>query len=142
MKAYLDHVGIAVSDLAASLAFFRDALDLEVAGAEDVTSQRVRAHFLHAGRSSLELLEATAPDSTIAKYVARRGPGLHHVAVEVEGVWRSESVAVKRSIIGAVTGSMGVEVGDVGAARAAPGLRAEPRGAHRGGASITGAASV
>ncbi|MFN7980826.1 MAG: methylmalonyl-CoA epimerase [Vicinamibacterales bacterium] len=84
MKAYLDHVGIAVSDLAASLAFFRDALDLEVAGAEDVTSQRVRAHFLHAGRSSLELLEATAPDSTIAKYVARRGPGLHHITLRVD----------------------------------------------------------
>lgn len=84
MKAYLDHVGIAVSDLAASLAFFRDALDLEVDGSEDVTSQRVRAHFLHAGRSSLELLEATAPDSAIAKYIAKRGPGLHHITLRVD----------------------------------------------------------
>ena len=84
MKAYLDHVGIAVSDLTASLAFFRDALDLEVDGSEDVTSQRVRAHFLHAGRSSLELLEATAPDSAIAKYIAKRGPGLHHITLRVD----------------------------------------------------------
>lgn len=84
MKAYLDHVGIAVSDLSASLAFFRDALDLEVDGSEDVASQRVRAHFLHAGRSSLELLEGTAPDSPIAKYVAKRGPGLHHITLRVD----------------------------------------------------------
>jgi len=45
MKAYLDHIGIAVADLGASLAFFRDALGLEVAGSEEVTSQRVRAQW-------------------------------------------------------------------------------------------------
>jgi catechol 2,3-dioxygenase-like lactoylglutathione lyase family enzyme len=49
MKAQLDHVGIAVSELAASLAFFRDALGLEIHSAEEVPSQQVRAHFLHAG---------------------------------------------------------------------------------------------
>ena len=70
MKAYLDHIGIAVSDLPASLAFFRDGLGLELHGEEEVTSQKVRAHFLHAGGSSIELLEATAPDSPIAKYIA------------------------------------------------------------------------
>jgi methylmalonyl-CoA epimerase len=84
MKAHLDHVGIAVSDLGASLAFFRDALGLELHGSEEVASQRVRAHFLHAGGSSLELLEATAPDSPIAKYLDRRGPGLHHITLRVD----------------------------------------------------------
>ena len=86
MKAYLDHIGIAVADLGASLAFFRDALGLEVAGSEEVTSQRVRAHFVHAGRSSLELLEATAPDSPIARYLGKRGPGLHHVAYGTDDI--------------------------------------------------------
>jgi methylmalonyl-CoA epimerase len=86
MKAYLDHIGIAVSDLGASLAFFRDALGLEVAGSEDVVSQRVRAHFVHAGRSSLELLEATAPDSPIARYLGKRGPGLHHITLRVDDI--------------------------------------------------------
>jgi methylmalonyl-CoA epimerase len=86
MKAYLDHIGIAVADLAASLAFFRDALGLEVAGSEEVTSQRVRAHFVHAGRSSLELLEATAPDSPIARYLGKRGPGLHHITLRVDDI--------------------------------------------------------
>ena len=86
MKVRLDHVGIAVSDLGASLAFFRDALGLEVDLTEEVASQRVRAHFLHAGAASLELLEATSPESAIAKFVARRGPGLHHVALAVDDI--------------------------------------------------------
>ena len=55
MKAYLDHVGIAVRDLGAALAFYRDALGLDVEGAEEVASQRVRAHFIPAGAASLDL---------------------------------------------------------------------------------------
>ena len=84
MKAVLDHVGIAVKDLAAALAFYRDALGLEIEAPEEVASQRVRAHFLPVGDARLELLEATAADSPIAKYVDQRGPGLHHVCFEVE----------------------------------------------------------
>src|SRR4051812_30480762 len=86
MKAVLDHVGIAVTDLAAALAFYRDALGLEVETAEDVASQRVRAHFLPVGDARLELLEATAPDSPIAKYTGTRGPGLHHITLRVEDI--------------------------------------------------------
>ena len=86
MKAQLDHIGIAVDDIAASLAFFRDALGLDVDGTEDVASQRVRAHFLDAGGATLELLESTAPDSPIAKFVARRGPGLHHITLRVDDI--------------------------------------------------------
>lgn len=86
MKAFLDHVGIAVSDLQASLAFFKDALGLHVESTEDVTSQRVRATFINTGTSTLELLEATASDSAIAKFVEKRGPGMHHVALRVEDI--------------------------------------------------------
>lgn len=86
MKAWLDHVGIAVGDLGASLAFFRDVLGLHVDDTEDVASQKVRATFLHMGPSSLELLEATAPESAIAKFVEKRGAGLHHVALRVEDI--------------------------------------------------------
>lgn len=86
MKAWLDHVGIAVSDVAAALAFYRDALGLEIVGTEDVASQRVRAHFIRAGDSTLELLEGTAGDSPIAKYLAKRGPGLHHITLRVEDI--------------------------------------------------------
>ncbi len=86
MKAVLDHVGIAVGDLDASLAFFRDGLGLEVDRPEDVPSQRVRAQFLSTGPTSLELLQATSPDSPIAKFLAKRGPGLHHITLRVDDI--------------------------------------------------------
>ncbi len=86
MKAILDHVGIAVQDLAKALAFYRDALGLEVETPEEVYSQRVRAHFIPAGQSSIELLEATANESAIAKYVEKRGPGIHHITLRVPDI--------------------------------------------------------
>src|SRR4029079_9688222 len=86
MKAVLDHVGIAVQDLGAALAFYRDALGLEIEPPEEVPSQRVLAHFVPVGESSLELLEATAPDSPIAAFLQKRGPGLHHITLRVEDI--------------------------------------------------------
>ena len=98
MKVVLDHVGIAVTDLAAALAFYRDALGLEIEAPEEVASQRVRAHFLPVGESRLELLEATAPDSPIAKYTDKRGPGLHHITFRVDDI---EAVLAKLKARGA-----------------------------------------
>ena len=86
MKAVLDHVGIAVSDLQASLAFFRDVLGLHVESTEEIASQRVRATFINTGQSTFEMLEATAADSPIAKFVEKRGPGMHHVALRVDDI--------------------------------------------------------
>jgi methylmalonyl-CoA/ethylmalonyl-CoA epimerase len=86
MKATLDHIGIAVKDLGAALAFYRDALGLEIEPPEDVPTQKVRAHFIPVGESSLELLEATAPDSPIARYLAKRGPGIHHITLRVDDI--------------------------------------------------------
>ncbi len=86
MKVWIDHLGIAVQDVEQTLTFFRDVLGLHVDAPEEVASQRVRAHFLHMGPSSLELLEATASDSPIAKFVEKRGPGMHHVALRVEDI--------------------------------------------------------
>lgn len=81
-----DHLGIAVTDIGAALAFWRDALGLPLEPAEEVPSQRVRAHFMPAGGAAVELLEATADDSPIAKFAAKRGPGLHHVTFEVPDI--------------------------------------------------------
>jgi methylmalonyl-CoA epimerase len=86
VKATLDHVGVAVSDLGAALAFYRDALGLDVDAPEEVPSQRVRAVFVPAGESAIELLEATAPESPIAKYLQKRGPGLHHITLRVDDI--------------------------------------------------------
>jgi len=86
VKAILDHIGIAVKDLAAALAFYRDALGLDVEPPEDVASQHVRAHFVPVGESKLELLEATSPESAIAKYIEKRGPGIHHITLRVDDI--------------------------------------------------------
>ena len=86
MKATLDHIGIAVANLDEALRFYRDALGLEIDTPEDVSSQHVRAHFIPAGDSALELLEATDEESPIAKYIARRGPGLHHITLRVDDI--------------------------------------------------------
>jgi methylmalonyl-CoA/ethylmalonyl-CoA epimerase len=86
MKATLDHIGIAVGDVSASLAFFRDVLGLEVGTPEDVASQGVRVTFLPAGESSLELLAPTTRDSPVARYLSKRGAGMHHVAFRVEDI--------------------------------------------------------
>lgn len=86
MRATLDHVGIAVADLAQALAFYRDALGLQIEVPEEVASQRVRAHVIPAGEAALELLEAAAADSPIAKFVGRHGPGLHHITLRVDDI--------------------------------------------------------
>lgn len=96
MKATLDHIGIAVANLDEALKFYRDALGLEVEAPETIASQRARAHFILLGDSarleagargpSLELLEATAEDSPIAQFVAKRGPGLHHITLRVDDI--------------------------------------------------------
>ena len=84
MKVTIDHIGIAVSSISEALAFYRDALGLEVQAPEEVGSQRVRAHFIQTGESALELLEPTSDDSPIATYLAKRGPGIHHVTLRVD----------------------------------------------------------
>jgi methylmalonyl-CoA epimerase len=84
MKAVLDHIGIAVQDVEKALAFYQEALGLEVHAPEEVVTERVRARLIPVGGPSLELLEATAPDSAIATYLARRGPGIHHVTLRVD----------------------------------------------------------
>jgi LAO/AO transport system kinase len=78
----IDHLGIAVHSLADSIAFYQ-SLGLAVAHRETVLAEKVEVAMLPAGESRIELLEATAPDSSIAKFLEKRGPGLHHVALRV-----------------------------------------------------------
>ncbi len=98
MEATLDHIGIAVADLAEALAFYRDALGLEPQAPEEIASQGVRAHFLPMGDASVELVEATLPDSPIAKFIGRRGPGLHHVAFRVDDIEAALSAMKARGV--------------------------------------------
>ena len=84
MKATLDHIGIAVTDLQAALAFYRDALGLEVSAPHEVPAEHVRARFVPVGQAALELLEATSDASAIARFVTARGPGIHHLTLLVD----------------------------------------------------------
>ncbi len=86
MKATLDHVGIAVRSLDEALAFYRDALGLEVHAPEEIASQRVRGQFIPLRGPALELLEATSDESPIARFIRRRGPGLHHITLRVDDI--------------------------------------------------------
>ncbi len=84
MKATLDHIGVAVRDLDEALRFYRDALGLDVSAPVEVSTDHVRAVFVPVGSSSIELLEATSPESPIARAIERRGEGLHHVTLAVD----------------------------------------------------------
>ena len=84
MKAYrIDHVGVAVPSIDEALSIYR-ALGLAEERREDVSSQKVRAAFLPVGESRIELLEPLAEDSPVAKFLAKRGAGLHHVCFAVD----------------------------------------------------------
>jgi methylmalonyl-CoA epimerase len=85
MKATLDHIGVAVRGLSEALQFYRDALGLDVSPPIEVPTEHVRAVFVAVGGSaSIELLEATSPESPIARAIERRGEGLHHVTLAVD----------------------------------------------------------
>lgn len=80
----IDHVGIAVRSLGQSLGFWAEALGLAVSGIETVESEKVRVAFLPVGASRIELLESTTADSPIARSIAARGEGIHHLTLAVE----------------------------------------------------------
>jgi lactoylglutathione lyase/methylmalonyl-CoA/ethylmalonyl-CoA epimerase len=82
----IDHLGIAVRSVEESLKFYQEALGLTLKEIETVAEQGVRAALLPTGESRLELLEATHKQSPIAKFIAKRGEGLHHVCIEVENI--------------------------------------------------------
>jgi methylmalonyl-CoA/ethylmalonyl-CoA epimerase len=82
----IDHIGIAVSNLTESLAFWQSALGIELHGIEEVAEQKVRTAFLPVDDTEVELLEPTGPDSSVAKFIEKRGEGLHHVAIRVDNI--------------------------------------------------------
>jgi methylmalonyl-CoA epimerase len=82
MSHTIDHLGIAVKSLAQALKFY-EQLGIKVAGEEEVPHEKVKVAMLALGESRIELLEPTSPDSVIAKFLEKRGEGLHHVALHV-----------------------------------------------------------
>src|SRR5437762_13150410 len=80
----IDHIGIATNGIEDAASIYRDALGVYVTETEEVPGQKVRVAMLPIGESRIELLEATSADSPISKFLAKRGPGIHHLALRVE----------------------------------------------------------
>ena len=82
----IDHLGIAVNSIEEGKNIWTDALGLAFEGSETVEEQKVTTAFFPVGESEVELLESTAPDGPVAKYLEKRGEGIHHVAFRVENI--------------------------------------------------------
>ena len=82
----IDHIGIAVSSIENSLPFYTNILNLQLEGIEEVESENVKVAFINIGESKLELLEPLSPESPIAKFIEKRGEGIHHVALGVSSI--------------------------------------------------------
>lgn len=87
MKAtHIEHIGIAVKSLDEAIPYYENILGLKCYNIEEVADQKVRTAFFQIGQTKLELLESTDPEGTVAKFIEKRGEGVHHVAFAVEGV--------------------------------------------------------
>ena len=82
----IDHVGVAVQEIDAALELYRDLFELDVAHREVVQEQGVEAVLLDVGENHVELLAPLGPDTPVGKFIAKRGPGLHHVAYQVQDI--------------------------------------------------------
>ncbi|HEX7998868.1 MAG TPA: methylmalonyl-CoA epimerase [Pyrinomonadaceae bacterium] len=94
----IEHIGIATRALDEALLFWRDALGLDVSETEEVAEQKVRVAMLPVGETRVELLEPTSDDSPVAKFIAKRGAGIHHIAVRVNDIRESLERLKKQGI--------------------------------------------
>lgn len=86
MMKHIEHIGIAVKDLAASNALYTALLNTAPYKEEEVETEYVKTSFFKAGLNKIELLEATSPDSAIAKFIEKKGEGIHHIAYAVDDI--------------------------------------------------------
>jgi methylmalonyl-CoA/ethylmalonyl-CoA epimerase len=83
---HIEHIGIAVKSIEAALPFYENVLGLKCYAIEEVKDQKVKTAFMKVGQTKIELLEPTDPESTVAKFIEKRGEGFHHLAYAVEGI--------------------------------------------------------
>ncbi len=86
MIQQIDHIGIAVKSIEEGVRYYEETLGFKCEAVEEVASQKVRTAFFHVGEVHLELLEATDPESPIAKFIERNGEGVHHIAFKTDNI--------------------------------------------------------
>jgi methylmalonyl-CoA/ethylmalonyl-CoA epimerase len=82
----IDHIAIVIEDVDAALGFWRDALGVHVSHIEDVPAEKSQVVFLPMGSSEIELVKPTTGDSGLARFLEKRGPGMHHICLEVDDI--------------------------------------------------------
>jgi methylmalonyl-CoA/ethylmalonyl-CoA epimerase len=80
----IDHVAMLIEDVDSALSFWRDGLGIKMSHLEEVQAEKSLVAFLPVGRSEIELVKPTTDDSGLAKFLAKRGPGMHHICLEVD----------------------------------------------------------
>ncbi|MBA7481072.1 Ethylmalonyl-CoA/methylmalonyl-CoA epimerase [subsurface metagenome] len=86
MITKIDHIGIAVNSIEEAMKLYTNVLGLEVSQIETVAEQKVRTAIIPVGESTIELLESTSPEGTLAKFIEKRGEGIHHLALGVSNI--------------------------------------------------------
>ena len=95
---HIEHIGIAVKNLSESIRFYEDVLGLKCYNIEEVPDQKVRTAFFQVGQTKIELLESTADDGPVAKFIVNKGEGIHHIAFAVEGIEEALSQAQEKGV--------------------------------------------
>ena len=83
---HIEHIAIAVENITAAIAYYENVLGLKCYAIEEVADQKVKTAFFQVGQTKVELLETTDPDGPVGKFIASRGPGIHHIAFAVDNV--------------------------------------------------------
>ncbi len=98
MITKINHIGIAVNSIDEALKLYTDVLGLKVKNVEVVQDQKAKTAIIPVGESKIELIESTDPEGVIAKYIERRGEGLHHLALEVSNIQDALKTLVNKGI--------------------------------------------
>ena len=96
--SHIEHIGIAVKSLDEAIPYWENVLGLKCYNIEEVADQKVKTAFFKVGQTKIELLESTSEDGTIAKFIEKKGAGVHHVAFAVEGVEDASADAESKGV--------------------------------------------
>ncbi|MBN1250775.1 MAG: methylmalonyl-CoA epimerase [Bacteroidales bacterium] len=97
--SHIEHIGIAVKSIEEAKKYYEEVLGLKCYSVEEVTDQKVKTAFFQVGQTKIELLEATDENSAVAKFIEKRGEGIHHIAFAVENASKALQEAENKGII-------------------------------------------